>query len=253
MKQIPNIFTLANLFCGALAIIFILQSPSYISNYNGQDYVVTAPAPIYWSSVLIAIAAIIDFFDGMLARLMKAESAIGKELDSLADIVTFGVAPAMIMYELLRNAYMELPDAINVSVVNLSFALLIPCFGAYRLARFNTEKKSADYFKGLPIPVTGLLVASFPMIILFQPFHLDNYLQNIWILYGIIFLLCYLMVSGIKMINLKFRNFGWKDNWSRYLLIIIIIVSVPLLHFAAAPVDFVVYILLSLLSKKTTA
>jgi CDP-diacylglycerol--serine O-phosphatidyltransferase len=249
MKQIPNIFTLANLFCGALAIIFTLQSPGYIAVYNGQDYMITAPEPLYWSSLLIAIAAVIDFLDGFVARLMKAESPIGRELDSLADVVTFGVAPGMIMYQLLRAAYMQLPDAIDVSMINLSVALLIPCFGAYRLARFNIDTTPRETFTGLPIPAAGLLVASFPMILLYDPFHLTPYLQNIWILYFIILLLCYLMVSRLPMLNLKFKNLRWKENRERFLLVILVIAAIPLLRYAAVPFAFVVYILLSLLTK----
>lgn len=249
MKQLPNILTLANLFCGSLACIFILQSPSYIATFNGQDYVVTAPESLYAGSILIVLGALLDFGDGLAARLLKASGGFGRQLDSLADILTFGLAPGLILYQLLRNAYMQLPGAINVSMVNLSFALLLPCFGAWRLARFNSERPG-DYFRGLPIPAAGLLVASFPLLLLFDPFNLAAWLQNIWILYLIIGLLCYLMVSSLPMMSLKFRNLSWKGNLGRYLFILLSAAYIPLLHLAAVPASFLTYILLSLLTVK---
>lgn len=252
MKQIPNILTLANLFCGALAIIFILQSPSYIAAFNGQDYMVTAPQPVYYASVLIAIAAVIDFFDGFAARLLRVQSPIGKELDSLADVVTFGVAPGMILYQLLRSAYMQQPGAIDVNMASVAVALLLPCFGAYRLARFNTDDKPGENFVGVPIPAVGLLVASFPLIMLHNSFGLAPWLQKIWLLYLIIFLLCYLMVSTHPMISLKFKNLKFRDNLSRFVLIAAVAVSIPFLHYAVVPFAFVLYVALSLIMPPAT-
>lgn len=246
MKQLPNILTLANLFCGALAIIFILQTPGYIATFNGQDYMVAAPQPVYYASILIAVAAVIDFLDGFAARLLRAQSPIGKELDSLADVVTFGVAPGMIMYQLLRSAYMQMPDAINVNIASMAVALLLPCFGAYRLARFNTDERSRNHFVGLPIPAAGLVVASFPLIMLHNPAGLAPWLQKTWVLYLVIALLCYLMISTLPMISLKFKSPGLKENLSRYLLVALSAISIPFLHYAAAPFAFALYVILSL-------
>lgn len=247
MKQIPNILTLSNLFCGALAIIFILHAPEYIAEFNGTEYMVTNPEPIYWASGLVVLAGIIDFFDGFVARLFKVSSELGKQLDSLADVVSFGVVPGMILFRLLRSAYFQSPDVFDVSYFNLAPALLIPCFAAYRLAVFNLDTRQSEHFIGVPTPAVGFLVASFPLIMLYNPYNLAHWLENIWVLYGIIFVLCYLMVSSHPMISLKFKNFSIKDNWPRFLLVILTLVSIPVLRYAAVPFVFIVYVGLSLI------
>lgn len=247
MKQIPNILTLSNLFCGALAIIFILHAPEYIAEFNGKEYTVINPEPIYWASGLVVLAGIIDFFDGFVARLLKVSSPLGKELDSLADVVSFGVVPGMILFRLLRSAYLRMPDVFDVSYLNLAPALLVPCFAAYRLAVFNLDTRQSENFIGVPTPAVGFLVASFPLIMLNNPFNLAHWFENIWVLYAIIFILCYLMVSSHPMISLKFKNFSVKDNWPRFLLIALTIAAIPLLGFAAVPFVFIVYVGLSLL------
>lgn len=247
MKQIPNILTLSNLFCGALAIIFILHAPQYIAEFNGTEYTVTNPAPVYWASILVVIAGVIDFFDGFVARLLKVSSPLGKELDSLADVVSFGVVPGMILFRLLRSAYLQQPDVFDVSYFNLAPALLVPCFAAYRLAVFNLDTRQSEHFIGVPTPAVGFLVASFPLIMLYNPYNLAHWLENIWVLYAIIFLLCYLMVSSHPMISLKFSNFSVKDNWPRFLLVAITLASIPVLRYAAVPFVFIAYVGLSLI------
>ncbi|WP_343703377.1 CDP-alcohol phosphatidyltransferase family protein [Chitinophaga sp.] len=247
MKQVPNILTLSNLFCGALAIIFILHAPEYIAEFNGREYTVTNPEPIYWASGLVVLAGIIDYFDGFVARLLKVASPLGRELDSLADVVTFGVVPGMILFRLLRSAYLRMPDVFDVSYINLAPALLVPCFAAYRLAVFNLDTRQSENFIGVPTPAVGFLVASFPLIMLNNSFNLAHWLENIWVLYAIIFALCYLMVSSHPMISLKFKNLGLKDNWPRFLLIALSIAVIPVLGFAAVPFIFIVYVGLSLL------
>lgn len=245
MKQLPNILTLGNLFCGALAIIYILHAPQYIAEFNGHDYAVTNPAPVYWASGLVVLAAIFDFLDGMAARLLKLGSPFGKELDSLADMVTFGVVPGMIFFRLLRSAYMQMPDVFDVSYVNLAPALLVPCFAAFRLAKFNLDTRQSENFIGVPTPAVGLLVASFPLIMLYNPYNLAHYLQNIWLLYIMIVVLCYLMVAEMPMMSMKFRNFNLSQNWPRFLLLILAILAIPVLKFATVPFVFVVYVVLS--------
>jgi len=252
MKQLPNILTLGNLFCGSLAIIFILHAPQYIAEFNGVEYTITNPEPVYWASALVVLAGLFDFLDGLAARWLKLQSPFGKELDSLADVISFGLVPGMIFFRLLRSAYMRMPDVFDVSYINLAPALLIPCFAAYRLAKFNLDTRQSENFIGMPTPAVGLLVASFPLIILYNPFNLGPMLQNLWILYTIILVLCYLMVAEIPMLSLKFKTLSMSENWPRVALIILAVAGALLLKFAAVPVVFICYVLLSIIARPAT-
>lgn len=245
MKQLPNILTLANLFCGALAILFALHTPAFIAVYNGQNYMVTTPQPMYWASVMIGLAAVFDFLDGFAARLLKVSSPMGKELDSLADVVTFGVAPGMIMYQLLRSAWMQQPEALEVSWISVLPALLIPCFAAYRLAKFNLDERQHTTFIGVPTPAVGLVVASFPLVMLYGDSFLTGWLQKIWLLYLLIALFCLLMVCEIPFFSMKMKNFSWKQNALRYVFLLLMIISIPFLHWGTVAFAFALYVVLS--------
>src|SRR4051812_21098208 len=165
MKQIPNLFTLLNLVFGCLAIVAIMQPGLVVyTDASGNTQYINIPEQIYFGSIFIGCAAVIDFLDGFVARLLKASSRIGKQLDSLADVVSFGVAPGLIVYQFLRLSYAQQEDGLDISAWWLLPALIIPCAGAYRLARFNIDKEQSNDFKGLPIPAAGLLIASFPLI-----------------------------------------------------------------------------------------
>ncbi len=248
MKQLSNVLTLGNLFCGALAIIFILHAPQYIAEFNGIEYTVTNPEPVYWASALVVIAGVLDFFDGLVARWLGIQSPMGKELDSLADVVSFGVVPGMILFRLLRSAYMQSPDVFDVSYFNLAPALLLPCFAAFRLAKFNLDTRQSDFFIGVPTPAVGLLVASFPLIILYNSFNLGPWLLNIWVLYVIIGLLCYLMVAEIPMLSLKLKSFSLSQSWPQLLLVVLALVGIPVLHYATVPFIFICYVIVSLIA-----
>ncbi|HKG70013.1 MAG TPA: CDP-alcohol phosphatidyltransferase family protein, partial [Segetibacter sp.] len=170
MKQLPNIFTLLNLFFGCLAIVFILQNNTIFLVVDPDlqiqypNALINKPETIYWASIFIGIAAVIDFLDGLVARLINLDSDMGKQLDSLADLVSFGVAPGMIVYQFLRLSYAQQENGLDVSALWLLPAFIIPCAGAYRLGRFNLDKEQSYGFKGVPIPAAGLLIASFPLI-----------------------------------------------------------------------------------------
>ena len=139
MKQVPNILTLVNLVFGCLAIVSVLQAGlTFTTDETGQSLVIL-PENIYWASVFIGCAAVIDFLDGFVARLFKASSALGGQLDSLCDVVSFGVAPGMIIYEFLRLSFSQQPNGLDVSTAWLLPAFIVPCAGAYRLARFNID------------------------------------------------------------------------------------------------------------------
>src|SRR5204863_4256773 len=138
MKQIPNLFTLLNLFFGSIAIILILQTNEEFVSLSGEGVsTVHLPEKITWGCLFIFLAAIVDFLDGFVARLFKATSEMGKQLDSLADVVSFGVAPSLIVYHFLRISYAREVDGLNVSWILLTPAFLIACAAAYRLAKFN--------------------------------------------------------------------------------------------------------------------
>lgn len=253
MKQIPNIFTLLNLVAGVLAILFALQTDAVFITQN--DQLITSfniPEKLSWAAVCILVAGVIDFLDGFVARLMNATSEIGKQLDSLSDVVSFGVAPSVIMYQLLRMAYATEPNGMYISIIYLLPAVLVACAGAYRLARFNVATDQKYSFKGVPIPAAGIFIASLPLILHFQEFpSLNQLLINKWVLYGIIVVLSYLMVSNLPMLALKFSGKPGKKNFSVLLLAVITIVSALLWHWWAVPVVFVFYVLFSLLTPKS--
>jgi len=253
MKQIPNLFTLLNLVFGCVAILFILQTGETLVSVNDEQLVINLPEKIWWGSICIGIAALIDFLDGFVARLFKASSAMGKELDSLADVVSFGVAPGMILYQLLRISYIQQENGINTSLWLLLPALLFPCAGAYRLARFNTDDSQQFGFKGVPIPAAGLFVASLPLILFYNSFGLNAVILNKWMLYAIILALSWLMVSRLPLMALKFKDLSVRGNLSKLILLAVAVVAALFLKWLAVPVVFIFYIVLSLAFKNKTA
>ncbi|HTE25211.1 CDP-diacylglycerol--serine O-phosphatidyltransferase [Flavitalea sp.] len=247
MKQIPNLFTLLNLFFGCIAIVFILQTGESLIMQDGGSWVAQFPEKIWWGSIFIGIAAIIDFLDGFVARLFNATSAMGKQLDSLADVVSFGVAPAMILYQLLRIAYIQEDTGLDTSIMALLPAFIFPCAGAYRLARFNIDKSQKSGFKGVPIPAAGLVVASFPLILFgSQSFELNTLFTNKWLLYAVILVLSLLMVSRLPLMALKFSDFSVKNNLPKIILLGLSLIAIAFLQWLAVPVIFILYIIVSL-------
>lgn len=250
MKQIPNIFTLLNLVFGCLAIIATLQNGLVIRYDNEINQFVDIPESITMASLFIGLAAVIDFLDGFVARLFKATSELGKQLDSLADVVSFGVAPAMIMFQFLRMSYAREEDGLNVTVLVLLPALIIAMAAAYRLGKFNIDSSQQYGFKGVPTPAVGLLIASFPLIYWNETNHdIALLLLNKWVLYALIISLSWLMVSNIPLLALKFKDKTLKGNLPIIILVIITVISIPLFHWVAAFIAFVAYIILSLIFK----
>src|ERR1700692_544188 len=164
MKNIPNLFTLLNLFFGCIAVICILQNGiTIIYAAEGTQYA-DFPERIWLAPLFIGLAAVVDFLDGFLARLLKQASPLGRELDSLADVVSFGVAPGLIIYQFLRLSFMGQDNGADVSMIWLLPALVLPCAAAYRLAVFNLDTTQSRSFKGVPVPAVGLMIASLPII-----------------------------------------------------------------------------------------
>jgi CDP-diacylglycerol--serine O-phosphatidyltransferase len=249
LKQIPNLFTLLNLAAGFIAIILCLQTGETILNQEDGEWRIFLPERIWWASVCLFIAAIVDFLDGFVARLFKATSEMGKQLDSLADVVSFGVVPGLILYQLLRISFAQEPSGLDTSIVWLLPALLVPLAAAWRLARFNIDTTEREGFEGMPTPAAGLFIASFPFLTLYNPFGIQSLLLNHWVLYAICLIVSWLMVSRIPLLNLKFKNFRFAENKARYSILIIAIISIPLLGWLSVPVIFFSYILVSLLLK----
>jgi CDP-diacylglycerol--serine O-phosphatidyltransferase len=251
MRYIPNVITLLNLLCGCLAIAFLLtEGLVLLATPEGTLYF-DLPASIGIASVLIGVAAVLDFLDGFVARLLKVESPMGVQLDSLADVVTFGVAPGMILFSFLRLSWSAEHTAMDSSIIYLLPAFLVPAAAAWRLARFNTSPVHSDYFEGVPTPAIGLTVASFPLV-----YWMDgrswmvSLLQEPWFLYAVAVVLSLLMVIRWPMISLKMKSLAWEPNKPRYLLLLITIVSLAWLKWAAALPVFAFYVLVSLLFQK---
>lgn len=251
MKQIPNLFTLLNLLFGCLAIVSCMEHGLAIQYTADSSPLVELPERITLASVFIGLAALTDFLDGFIARLFNATSELGKQLDSLSDVVSFGVAPSMILYQFLKISFASEENGIEINSIFLLPAFFIAAAAAYRLAKFNLIEISSSYFIGVPTPAVGLLVAAFPLIFWYSPFQfINSILTNYWILYVFILITCWLMLSNIKFMSLKMHSLGFKENNHVYILIFLSLLSFLILHWIAVPIIFIAYIILSLIFKK---
>jgi CDP-diacylglycerol--serine O-phosphatidyltransferase len=250
-QQIPNLFTLSNLFLGCIAIIYILQPGLTLTVNSDGENLVSIPERMMWAGWFIIGAAIVDFFDGFVARLLKVPSEMGKQLDSLADLVSFGVAPAMIAFQFLRLGFSQDPGGLDVPFIWLLPALLIPCAGAFRLARFNIDTSQQFGFKGVPIPAIGMLFASFPILYWYNTIEWINQLiLNKWVWYGLIFGSAYLMISTLPMLALKFNGFSARKGLPFILILVIAGLAAILFGWLAVSIGFFAYVILSLLFKQ---
>lgn len=224
-KHIPNFITCLNLFSGCVGIVYAFKGELIIAGYA------------------IFLAALFDFFDGFIARLIKAYSDIGKELDSLADVVSFGVLPSVIIYQL----FLQSPQVGSISpYLNLS-AFFIAIFSALRLAKFNVDVRQAENFIGLPTPANAALIASLPMILAQDNWFFTAYILNPFFLFIFSLGMSILLVTEIPLISLKFKSLNWNDNLFRYILVISAVLLVIIFKFAAVPIIVFIYILLSLI------
>lgn len=254
MKNIPNLFTLLNLIFGCLAIVYTLQNGIAIYADSSGTQLVDIPEKIWMASLFIGLAGLVDFLDGFVARLFKAGSEMGKQLDSLADVVSFGVAPGMIIYQFLRLSMAQEENGLDVSILALLPAFVLPAAAAWRLAKFNIDTEQTYHFKGVPTPAAGILVASLPLLYWnVNEEWIRDMLLNKWILVAFTFLLSFLMVSNIPIMGFKFRDFSIKNNLPKYGLILFSILAILFLKWLAIPLIFVAYVLVSLLLKNKTA
>lgn len=206
--QIPNFITSLNLVSGSIAVIFAIDGH------------------LVWAAIFICAAAVFDFLDGFSARLLKAYSEIGKQLDSLADIVSFGVAPGAVLFTLLEFSLFGKNELIfEISAkwyewIILSTAFVVPVFGAIRLARFNINLSSENFFRGLPIPANGLFWASLALMLEKPEFY--DLLQIIYSTKNLVilgFFMSGMMVIQLPMFSMKPKSLGLKENWYRYLFL----------------------------------
>jgi len=226
-KHIPNFITCANLFSGCVGIVFAFQGELIFAAYA------------------LFLAAIFDFFDGFASRVLKSFSGIGKDLDSLADMVSFGVLPSVILYQL----FLQAPQIDKVSTYLNFSAFLIPVFSALRLAKFNTDTRQAEIFIGLPTPANAILIASFPLILQQYP-SLSRFILNPYGLTIFIVVMCALLVMEMPLMSLKFKNRDFNRNIYRYLLLLFSAILILFFKFVAVPVVIFIYITLSIIQFK---
>ncbi len=253
MKNIPNLFTLLNLFFGCIAIVYTLQNGIVITADAEGALLLDIPEKIWMASLFIVLAAVVDFLDGFVARLFNASSEMGKQLDSLADVVSFGVAPGIIIYQFLRLSFAQEEGGVNTSVLWLLPAFVLPCAAAWRLAKFNLDNSQSFSFKGMPVPAVGIFVASLPLIYWnVNEATIQELLLNKWFLYAVVAVLSWLMVSNLPLMALKFKDYSIKNNLPKLLLLIIAVVAFVMVKWLAIPVTVLAYVLLSLLFKNKT-
>ncbi len=251
-QQIPNIITLLNLLFGCLAIVSCFQFGTVASISDTGDMLIEIPEKLFMASLFIGIAAVVDFFDGFVARLLKVSSEMGKQLDSLADVVSFGVAPACIVYQFLRLALANDVNALSTSSWLFAPAFIIPMAGAYRLARFNLDQNQTTYFKGVPIPMIGILTAVFPLIY-WQPSYgiISKLLLSPLFWYSYIIVVSYLMVMTRPMLALKSLAGKKKLFIPLGIVLLEIVVSAIFFKWYAIPFGFIGYCIVSLMYPKT--
>ncbi|MBD1259119.1 CDP-alcohol phosphatidyltransferase family protein [Maribacter polysiphoniae] len=240
-RHIPNLITLMNVFCGSVATVFAVLNQLELAAF------------------FVFLGIIFDFFDGMAARILNVKSELGLQLDSLADVITSGLVPGIVMFQLLA---MSMNGGWNVSLssqaahdtfwVGLKVAPLpflgfvITLASAYRLAKFNIDENQTSSFIGLPTPANALLILSLPLILLYQNNDiLNGIILNQWFLIGMTILSAYLLNSKIELFALKFKNWNFKDNSQRYIFLIVSLVLLLTMKYLAIPAIIVFYILSS--------
>jgi CDP-diacylglycerol--serine O-phosphatidyltransferase len=251
LSVLPNIITLLNLVCGCIAIVYTLQNGLTLVDTDDTQLITLQPERIYLAPLFIALAAVVDFFDGFVARLVGASSEMGKQLDSLADVVSFGVAPSMIIYQLLRLSLAKEDDGLDASMLWLMPAFILAAAAAYRLAKFNLDTRQSYSFRGTPVPSVGLMLASFPIIYWTSNEEwVLNLLTNKWFLYAVVAVLSWLMVSDIPIMSNKPKQKNIKSLMPQLSLLVIGIVAAILLKWLSVPVIFICFVGLSLLFQK---
>lgn len=234
IRHIPNAITSANLLCGCLSI----------------QAAILGDLPK--AALFVLLAAFLDFFDGLAARLLKVSSSIGAQLDSLADVVSFGVAPSFMVFHLIAE---------HIEEKSLAYiAFLIAIFSAVRLAKFNVDDRQAEQFIGLPTPANALLWVSL-ILSIWQAEHLTygsvlavplkNLATNPFIVIPMTLIFAYLLIAELPLMSLKFKHFSLSDNRYRYLLLLISAILIAFFLFAAVPIILILYLILSIIQERS--
>jgi CDP-diacylglycerol--serine O-phosphatidyltransferase len=224
LAQVPNTLTLFNLFSGVAGIIWVLDGQIHLGAY------------------FVLVSAGFDFLDGFVARLLKVQSAMGKELDSLADVVSFGVLPGVILFAWVR----PLVDPEWLCYLTL----IVPMLSAYRLAKFNLDTRQTDRFIGLPTPSNALFISTLPYLAERMP-QVGGFLNQPWVLITIAWIFAILLIVEMPLIALKFKNFKLKENKFRFALIGLGIALVGYWNLAGIPMVILAYIVLSMIEQAT--
>lgn len=242
-KHIPNLLTLGNLFCGTVATILAVEG-----NFVG-------------AGLFVVIGILFDFFDGFAARLLNVSGELGKQLDSLADMVTSGIVPGIIMLKLLEKPYSTIEvgsfEMFNKDIPIIVYVGLLLTIGAcYRLAKFNIDTRQSDFFIGLPTPAMSLFVISLPLILEYSDIEIAHQLiSNNYFLIAITLLLTYLMNAEIPLFSLKFKEYSVKKNLVKYLFLLASLLMIIFLQYISIPLIIVLYVVLSIFNnygKKAT-
>lgn len=237
-KHIPNIITLLNLFCGTIAVLFAVEGN------------------LFMAAVFVILGIVFDFFDGFAARILDVKSELGLQLDSLADMVTSGVVPGIVLFKLFEKSLGNFPysydftvkdwDTGITSIVPL-VGLLVTLASCYRLANFNIDSRQTESFIGLPVPANTLFILSLPMILLTNDVAwVNDLILNPWFLIGLTLFSCYMLNAEIPLFSLKMKTYGFKENAVKYVFLIISVIMLILLQFMAIPLIIVLYVLISL-------
>lgn len=236
MRHLPNLLTLLNLFFGSVAAVLAVLNR------------------LEWAALFFLLGVICDFFDGLLARALGVTSELGVQLDSLADMVTSGLVPGLVMCQLLgmsqsggwnhEGFFHHLPE---LSAWLPFTGLLITLGTAWRLARFNIDENQVDAFIGLPSPANALWVISLPLILMYNGSEGTNaVLLNTWVLLGLTLLSTFLLNAPIRMFALKFKSWGFRENGYKYLFLLLSLVLILTLQYLAVPLVILMYVLFSL-------
>ena len=238
-KHIPNIITLLNLFCGTIAVLFAVEGN------------------LFMAAVFVILGIVFDFFDGFAARILDVKSELGLQLDSLADMVTSGVVPGIVLFKLFEKSFGDFPYNLDFTTKQWNdgatsflplLGLLVTLASCYRLANFNIDTRQTDSFIGLPTPANTLFILSLPMILLTNDItFVNDLILNHWFLIGLTFFSCYILNAEMPLFSLKMKTYGIKENIVIYIFLLSTIVLIFLLHFLAIPLIIVLYVFISII------